>query len=383
MKAAEALRYCRVPARMTSGNAVRLLVDGREAFPAMLAAIAQARRTVHLETYILRADRTGRRFAEALAAAARRGARVRLIYDAVGSLGLPDDFLRDLAAAGVSVHAYRPVRLLALPSFLREGHRRNHRKILVADGRIGFTGGLNIGEEYAPPEEGGGGWRDNHAQVEGPAAAALDAAFLRLWRAETGEDVAPPRRPSEGPRMGAWVGVLANQNLIFRHRIRIAILHALRRARRTIDIAHAYFIPDGGIRRALRKAVARGVAVRVLVPECSDVPLAAYAGRRLHDALLRDGVRLYAFTGGVFHGKTIVVDRLWCAVGSYNVDHRSLFHNLELNLHVVDQRFGRDLSEAFEADLAAAREILLADWRRRPRRERWKEKIAYALRYWL
>lgn len=375
----DVLRYCRRPAALTFGNTVRLLRDGKETFPAMLAAIAEASRTVHLETYILRGDATGRRFAEALAAAVRRGARVRLVYDAIGSFTIDRAYVDGLKQAGVAVHPYRPIRL---PASFREGHRRDHRKILVVDGRVGFAGGLNIADEYNSPEEGGGGWRDNHLRVEGPAAAALDAEFLRLWKEETERPTSPPPcpAPSEGR---ALVEVLANRRLRFRYRIRSSYLCAIAHADRSIDIVNAYFIPDRWIRRALRRAARRGVAVRILLPGLSDVPLVSYASRHLYGSFLRAGVRIFEYTQGISHCRTTVVDRLWTAVGSYNLDPRSLLHNLELDLHVLDQGLGNQASESFERDLRDAREITLADWERRPWLQRLRDRAAFAVRYWL
>jgi len=282
---------------------VTLLQDGREAYPAMLKAIEQARHTVHLETYILRADRTGRRFGEALAGAARRGVAVRLLYDAFGSLGLDRDLPDSLEEAGVKVLAYGPIGLGSLPGGFQ---RRDHRKILVADGSLGFTGGLNIADEYAPREEGGGGWRDLHVRVEGPAAARLDSEFLGLWNRLRGERVPFPPESSSGPG-AAWVGVLANRNLLFRTRIRRATCRALEAALGSVVISSAYFIPDGRIIRALRRAAGRGVKVRILVPASGDVPLAALAGRHVFGRLLSGGVRIFLFQGVMLHSKAMSV----------------------------------------------------------------------------
>jgi cardiolipin synthase len=179
------------------------------------------------------------------------------------------------------------------------------------------------------------------------------------------------------------VRVVANRSLLLRHRIRHAYLKALHGAGRSIDIANSYFIPDRGIRRALRLARGRGVEVRVLVPSRSDVTIALEASRHLYAGLLEAGVRIFEYQGAILHSKTVGVDGCWSAVGSYNMDHRSLLHNLEINLHVFDEGFGAKVRESFEADLLGSKEIRAAEWRRRPQWTRLKQRFFYSLRYWM
>jgi cardiolipin synthase len=366
---------------MTVGNRVSLLLDGRQAYPAMLQAINSARRTIHFETYLFRADRVGQRFADALAAAARRGARVRVIYDAMGCLSLRSSFEKRLRQAGVRMVCYHPLRHPMLPWTFR---LRDHRKILVVDATTAFVGGLNIGEEYAPPEDGGRGWRDNHARVVGPAAAELDSAFLRVWREQTGERARRPRRSLAAAWSGsALARVLVNRTRVWRHRIANAMRRAVRRASRSIDVANCYFLPDLWTRRALRHAARRGVRVRVLVPWRADVEIVRYAGRQLFDELLSSGVRIFEYRDAVLHAKTVVVDGVWSAIGSYNMDPVSFHHNLEVSLNVVDPDFGAQLERSFEDDLRRSSEIRLEEWRRRPFLSRLFERAAFQLRYWL
>lgn len=367
------------PERLTEGNRLRILHDGREAFPAMLEAIAAARHSVHLETYILQDDPTGWRFARALAERSRAGVQVRVIYDWLGSVTLGDAFPQYLRNHGVQVLAYRPVA-----PWLRRWawSRRDHRKILAVDARVAFTGGINIAHDHAAPHEGGGGWRDIHVRVEGPAAYELDRLFRALWYRETGRwfglAKAPPERPD-----GALVQVAANQEFLRRRRIRQDYRHAIQRARRSILIANPYFVPDRGIRRDLYAARRRGVSVDVLVPSRSDVPAAQYASRSLFSSHLRAGLRLYAWPGPHMHAKAVVIDRAWSTVGSYNMDHRSWLHNLEVNLHVEDPAFALELERAVRKDIALSREITAAAFRARPPGERLLEAFFYLLRYWL
>jgi len=370
--------YVADPDALLRGNKLHLLEDGREAYPAMLEAISKARHSVLLETYILRDDRTGRKFQEALIERARAGVPVRLIFDAIGSLYLPNSFIQHLRNAGVQILEYHPVA----PWRPRWAWgRRNHRKILVVDGKTAFTGGLNIADEYSPREDGGAGWRDFHVRVEGPAAYELERLFRAVWFKHTRRWFTTSGDPRS--RVGhSLVNVAANQDLIHRHRIRKDLIRAIEQARRSIRIAIAYFIPDRGIRRALYQAAERDVKVDILVPEVSDVPAVRHASRYLYEKHLRKGLRLYAWPEGVLHAKAVVVDRIWSSVGSYNITHRSLMHNLEVNVHVLGRDFAVELDDAIAKDIAQSREICLDPWLDRPYRERVLERLFWLLRYW-
>ncbi|MDE2292829.1 MAG: cardiolipin synthase B, partial [Elusimicrobia bacterium] len=291
--------YFADPDAATRGNRLRLLNDGREAYPAMLEAVAAARETVHLETYILSADRAGRRFADALIERSRQGVSVRLIFDAVGSLELPGSYVQALRNAGVQTLEYHPVA----PWRPRWAWgRRDHRKILVVDGAVGFTGGINVSDDALPKEEGGGGWRDLHVRIEGPAAYDLDRLFRAVWHAKTGRWFPLVGHPEHRPG-STLVQVAANQEFLRRFLIRRALLRAIRHSRRRVVAAIAYFIPGRRLRRALFGAAGRGVDVDILVPEVWDVPLVSYASRYYFDTLLRHGVRLHAWPGTVLHAK--------------------------------------------------------------------------------
>ncbi|HVE12786.1 MAG TPA: phospholipase D-like domain-containing protein [Elusimicrobiota bacterium] len=375
----DALDYTSSPEELTEGNRLSLLHDGRETFPAMLEAIASARLAVHLETYILRDDATGKDFARALGERARAGVQVRVIYDSVGSLGLSDSYLQGLRNSGVQLLAYRPIA----PWRRRWGWgRRDHRKILVIDGKVAFTGGINIAHEHASAEAGGGGWRDIQVRVEGPAAYDLDALFRSVWFRETRRWFELPGHPRERAG-GALVQVVANQEFLHRHRIRQEYRHAIHRARRRILIANAYFVPDRAIRKALYAARRRGVIVDVLVPSRSDVPAVQYASRSLFETHLQNGLRLFAWPGPHLHTKLVVIDGAWCSVGSYNLDHRSWLHNLEVNLHVEDAAFAREAERAVLQDIALSSEVKLERWRERAWDERLLENFFSLLRYWL
>jgi cardiolipin synthase len=377
------LEYALFPSTMRPGNRVLPLRGGGETFPAMLEAIAKAEDYVHLETYILRSDRAGKLFRDAMVERARAGIAVRLLYDAIGSLGIDDDYLTSLRAAGVEIHTFRPIA----PWRRRWGlNKRDHRKILVVDGTVGFTGGLNIGDEYDSIENGGGGWHDMHARIEGPVVAELARLFRKTWIMAGGGPYHLHEQPSEevvATLGSAFALAIGNEDLRRRATIRRAYLHAMRRARRAIVIENAYFIPDRGIRRVMVNAVRRGVQVSVILPDHNDLAAVQYASQRLWGGLLKAGVKLLLWPKRMMHAKTAVVDGVWSTIGSYNLDARSLFHNLEVVLAIVDRGFGAGLERQWAGDAARCREVQLEEWKRRPRWRKVLEWFCYQFRHWL
>ncbi len=358
-------------------NKLSLFFRGADLYPAMATAIENAKDSVNLETYIWGGDAVGRTFAELLARAAKRGVRVRLIYDSVGSLDMDPVVETMMRNAGVQILEYHPVA----PWRPRWAwNKRAHRKILVCDGKIGFTGGMNICAEHAPKSEGGQDWPDAHARVEGPAAHELERLFRAVWHKETGrwfESVAPAHY-APGP---SAVRVVGNHEILKRFVIREGYVNALRAARTEVAIANSYFIPDWRIRRALTQAARRGVSVRVLVPGRSDIKSVWYAMRSTYASLLSRGVRIFEWQGNMMHAKAVVVDRTWCAVGSYNLDHRSLQHNLEANLQTQDLAFAAELASSFEAGVKGAHEVTQDEWARRPAHERALEQFFSSFDY--
>ncbi len=361
------------------GNKLTLYVRGHDLFPAMLQAIEAATESVHLETYIYGSDDVGRRFADALEAKARAGVRVRLIYDSVGSLDLDPVILTRLRNAGAQALEYHPVA----PWRPRWAwNRRDHRKLLVCDGKVAFIGGMNISAMHAPLDEGGLDWPDAHARVEGPAAYDADRLFRSVWFKHTGRWFDSHGHPGPAPG-GAKVKIEANAELLHRFVIRESYANALRASQERVDIANSYFVPDWRVRRSLTKAARRGVKVRVMVPGVPDVKSVWYAGRSTYAALLSRGVRIFEWMGPMMHAKAVCVDRRWCSVGSYNLDHRSLRHNLEANLNTLDPEFAGTLADAFDRGVEHSREITLDAWERRPWRERLLERFFAGFDYFL
>ena len=361
-----------------------LLRDGEQAYPSMLEAIASARSHICLETYIFRADRTGRRFARALAERARAGVEVNVIVDAWGS-PLPGGFVRRLQRAGVRILHYNPVRLSwrALRTRFARFFRRNHRKVLVVDNRVGFTGGLNIADDYASERDGGQGWRDTHLRIEGPAVAELLYIFRRTWEKEGGPPLDESRYRNEARRPDPKVRVLASDIRRGRRMIKDAFLQAMRQARERIWITSAYFLPTRKMLKALCGAAQRGVDVRVIVAGTTDVIPARYAAQSYYPRLLKSGVRVYEWVGTVLHAKTALVDRDWATVGSSNLDALSLRRNLEVNAFVEDRAFNEVLARLFEEDLENCVEIEWRWFRYRPLLDRLLSFVLGRLQRWI
>ncbi len=377
------LDYSRSPERHTPGNRLEMLIDGDQAFPSMLEAIDRATGFVHLETYILADDEVGRLFARALCERARAGVSVRVLFDSLGSLRLPPDYVHQLTEARVEVIEFRPMRKLL---FSRRGYRRDHRKILLVDGKVGFTGGLNVSSDYASIGFESKGWRDTHVKVEGPVVDELEALFRATWQRSGGAayPAHPPRLNEEAAAAGDTVlaAVIASDGGR-RSVIRQHYLHAFLSARETIFIANAYFVPDRGLIRALRRAATRGVRVAIIVPSESDVWLVQRASEHLFDRLLRRGVEIYLWPATHMHAKTAVVDGIWSVIGSYNLDSVSLFQNNELVIESVGASFGAWMNEQFARDRRECVPVRLAEWRRRPVWRRLIEWLAYRMRRWL
>lgn len=370
---------------------VRLLRDGVEALPAMLEAIGRAKREVLLEMYWVGADAVGTKFREVLAERARRGVAVRVIYDAVGSLSITPSFWDLVTRAGGEVREYHTLSPLR-PSFdLARVEQRDHRKILVVDGETGFTGGLNLAAPWLAPEDGGEGWRDDVIQVDGACAGELRTLFYKTWRrlwllalprelplamsrSHLPPDLAPLTRRPTSP-----VYVLASLRRS-RRNLRREYVTRLNTAKRSIEIANSYFLPDRAVRSALYRAVLRGARVRVLVPTKSDVAVVQFALEAMYESLLRHGVELFCHRGPMMHAKTVVIDDGFAMIGSYNLDERSRAKNLEVNVAVEDEAFAKHVRAWFDRDVARAERVDLYEWRARPILRRGVEYVAYALR---
>jgi cardiolipin synthase len=347
----------------------------------MLSAIDGARDQVLLEMYWFDSDRIGRRFAERLKAARLRGCEVAVVYDALGSITADGTMFQELRDCGVKVLDWNPVAPWRQRFAADRLTRRNHRKLLVVDGCIAFTGGFNFADHWLPdPESGVPAWREDVVQVEGPVLAVLVSAFHEIWSRGGGT---PLRRgvPTPATSVGKQrIQVLGQAHS--RHRLEIS-----RAYRRRIEasnartwITNSYFVPDHGVVKALRRAAKRGVDVRILVPRISDIPMTRFASRARWETLLRAGVRIFEWQNHILHSKSAVIDGHWSTLGSFNLDYISFNFNLELNVAIEDTDFGATMERSFERDLENSVEIHLEEFRHRPLAEQLLEAVLYRMR---
>jgi cardiolipin synthase len=368
--------------RFTQGNAIELFPDGATGLAAMLDAIVAARRRIHLETYILRTDETGRRFLRALAERARAGVEVRVLFDGFGSLGLDSAALAELRASGADVVAFNPLGRF-YPRWAPR--RRDHRKILVVDGKVAFTGGLNIGDEYARGASFQGWarrpWRDAHVRVRGPAVPMLDAVFLESWFRADGPDRpwadAPELRPASIGK--ETVAVLPDGPTYHRRRLRDLLISALERSRRHVRLVTPYFLPGARLRDALAATAGRGVAVELLIAGYVDHPLVRWAAHGMLPHLLKRGVRVYEHERSMMHAKAAVFDESLAVLGTSNLDRQSLQYSYEVNLVFAGGSVPGRLSTLLREDMSASRPITEAELRRLPLYQRMRNRIAAAL----
>ncbi|MHB1188510.1 cardiolipin synthase ClsB [Thiobacillus sp.] len=363
-----------------SGNRLRLLQNGAEFFPALVAAIDAARIEVHLETYIFNADPSAETVRDALMRAAQRGVRVQLLIDGVGSRELPADWLAALKAAGVSVLVYRPLAGRGWRSNPKS-LRRLHRKLAVIDARIAFIGGMNLMDDFEPvrfdaPR------LDFSVEVQGPLLASIHQSVHRLWRLVALTQLQPDRRkavivpswPTDGHVRAAFV---VRDNFAHRRDIERVYLAALALAREEIILANAYFLPGHRFRKLLKKAAARGVQVQLLVQGHTDHPFFQAASRALYRDLLTAGVKIHEYQASEMHAKVAVVDGHLATVGSSNIDPFSLLLAREANIVVDDTAFAHDLQQSLYQAITQSTALEPADWQRRPWPRRMLSWLAY------
>lgn len=346
--------------RPTQHNRLTLLHNGNNAFSALIASLQRATRSIHMEYYIIRDDRIGHTIAEILVRKARAGLEVRVIYDAIGSWRLSGRTLRRMREAGVRTAAYDPLRF---PWFRRCATCRNHRKIVVTDGKTAYLGGINIAKYYLDGDY-MGRWRDEHLRIEGDAVADLQRLFLADWAHATGERleaeqyIAPHTVRSRLPIQLAW-----SEEGPSRRTIADAYVSAIVRARRVVRISSPYFLPPPMLLDALRQAARGGVRVEVMIPTCSDSPFTDLLSDSYVEDLLDAGVDLYRYDNGFLHAKLLLVDETLASVGTANMDYRSLKDNLEVTAFIRDEQTVRSLNATFDADLAACRRVVPEQWR--------------------
>lgn len=373
-----------------AGNAARLLIDGPATFDAMFSAIARARSSILLESYIIDDAQIAQDLAALLLRKRAEGVSVAIIHDAVGSFGTDAGYFDALREAGVAVCAFNPLSPLRKRRYQDITHR-DHRKILVVDRDVAFTGGINISAVYSSgsfgrkaraPEQ--NGWRDTQIELRGPAAAALDDLVRDTWRSQHCEPALPP---PTGPVVGKDAGphavrIVPSSPDDGQNRIYTMLLTAIDAASRSVHLTMAYFAPGQDMVDALADAARRGVDVQLVLPSVSDFSPVLHAGRSYYQELLDAGVRIHELQDAVLHSKTAVIDGVVSTVGSSNMDWRSFVDNNEVNAVVFGEDFGDAMTRMFERDVAASQTIDAQTWRRRPLWPRLQERAARLLERW-
>ena len=369
------------------GNKVNLLIDGPSTYAAMLSAIETAKDHINMETYIFEDDEVGQQFAAVLINKQKNGVQVNLIYDSVGSLSTPKEFFTALKESGINVLEFNPINPLIKKKDW-DVNQRDHRKLLIVDGKTAFLGGINISSVYSSGSFGRSSkkikkndnsipWRDTHLQLSGPVVGEFQKMFTETWVQQKGEPLASreyfPILINQGNEVVRAIGSSPEDPY---SQIYATLLSAINSAETQVFLTNAYFVPDPQLLTAIKDAVKRGVKVKLLLPEKTDSTLVFYASRSYYDELLSANVEIYEHQAALLHAKTALIDGVWSTVGSTNLDWRSFVYNQEINAVMLGQDFGAQMQKMFEQDLVSSKQITLQDWRKRTIAARIKERSA-------
>lgn len=365
-------------APIVAGNDVRILLNGEEIFPALVEAIRAARTSITYAQYYFDEGSVADDVVTALAERCRAGVRTHVLLDGFGTLNMPARYTDALREAGCEVKTFRPVR----PWTLRRANNRNHRRVLVVDGRVGFTGGSGVSRKWMGDGRTADHWRDTDIRVDGPAVEWMQAAFIENWLEAAGEALGGEAYfpPSQRPRGEVAAQVVRSSPEGGSYSMYSTLLIALNAARQSIRITNPYFLLDEAMTDALLGRVRRGVTVEILVPRVIDHNFVRQASRATWGPMLEAGVRIFEYRPALLHAKTMVIDGRWATVGSANLDPRSFALSQELNVIVYDRGVARRMEEVFAADLAHATEVKYEAWRRRGVRARLVEVLVFPLR---
>ncbi|MEO8118884.1 MAG: cardiolipin synthase [Rhodoferax sp.] len=380
-----ALEQAIVGSPLTVGNKVNLLQDGAATYSAMFAAIRRARDHINLESYIIEDDEIGRQFADVLLAQQGRGVQVNLIYDSVGGINTPKAFFERLTQGGIQVLEFNPINPLAAktPWLI---NNRDHRKLLVVDGRTAFIGGINISSVYSSgsivrrtgkADGNTVAWRDTHLEIEGPVVGEFQKLFIQTWEKQRGKPLAKkdyfPELKAQGKDIVRAIGSTPDDpySLIY-----LTLISAISNAEKQVHLTNAYFVPDPQLLKSLTDAAGRGVDVKLILPSHSDSALVFHAGRSHYASLLEGGVKIYERRGALLHSKTAVIDGVWSTVGSTNLDWRSFLDNDEVNAVIIGREFAQQMQAIFAKDLDVSESINREHWEKRALIFRLKEWMA-------
>ena len=371
---------------LTKGNKVTLLIDGAATYAAMFKAVENARDHINIETYTIEdiEDETGRKFANLLLQKQAEGLQVNLIYDSFGSVTTPAAFFQRLRDGGIHVVEFNPQNPLKARGKWRLA-KSDHRKILIVDGKVAITGGVNISQVYSSGPSGAGDgkgaqipWRDTDVQIEGPAVAEFQKLFLDTWRKQEGATLSDRNYFPEMKEQGnILVGVLGSTPGEANRITFIMYVAAITFAENSLHMTNAYFVPDSQIMKALTDAAKRGVDVKIILPGTTDRSLSLYAGQYRYSELLKSGVKLYKRRNVLLHAKTLVIDGVWSTVGSSNMEWWSFSSNDEVNAVILSREFAIEMDKMFARDLAESDQIRWEDWKKRPWLSRVREQLAH------
>ncbi len=377
--------YCLSPENIFFRNNIDLISGGEEAFPRILEKVRAAKKFIFLEVYSFSDDHVGRSFSNILIKKAQQGVRIYIVYDSIGSVYTSNNFFKKMMQEGIKIKEYHQAAPWKPHWNL---FRRDHRKLLCIDGETAFIGGFNISEYDAPKSMGGRGWKDMVAEIKGDILPAIEKEFLFSWERCPGrqEDVCSLNAGGKnnssyrGAMAAAIVSASGIKNMMS---IRRSYKYAIEKAKDYIYITNAYFLPDRIIYRKLMRAAGRGVDVRIIAPFNTDHPYVRWASWALYTNMIRNGIKIYEWQGAILHSKAAVIDGQWSSIGSHNLDHRSLYYNLELNINVFNRSFGNKMTEVFIEDLKKSRPISIDDCENRRLLSKISSKALYFFRSWL
>jgi cardiolipin synthase len=375
---------------LTSGNKVTLLADDTASYAAMFKAIQNAKDHINIETFFMEDDEIGNKFSKLLQQKQAQGVQVNIIYDSMGSSKTPVSFFKHLQDAGINVIEFHPTSPPGTSGPWLQ-LRFDHRKILIVDGTLAITGGVNFSRGNSLKGFGAKSgpkpavtWRDTDVQIEGPAVGQLQKLFLDTWQQRGGQKLSQrsylPKLKEEG---NVIVRIVANSPGEYKRLTYVMYVSAITFSRHSVHLTTAYFAPDKQILRALTDAAKRGVDVKIIIPSLSDSPMSVKAGRSYYSELLKAGVKIYEYRKAILHAKTTVIDGIWSTVGSTNMDYWSFLSDDEVNAVILDSQFATEMESLFEKDIAQSEQIKLKDWKKRPFLSRLGESFARLFVYWL
>ena len=360
---------------LTTGNQLKILNNGKETFEAIFLALKSAHHHIHLEYYIIENDKIGRQIINILKEKSKQGIEVRIIVDDVGSWSLKERFFEDLRESGIEIYPFMEVRFPRLTSRV---NFRNHRKILIVDGKIGFTGGINIADRYIDGLPKIGPWRDTHLQISGDAVATMQVVFAADWYFVINENLTGEKYFSPlTDKKGTPVQITASGPDSDWESMEQAYFSAILNAKEYVYITSPYLMPPQTILSALKTAALSGVEVRIIIPEKSDAVTSKWCSFSYVEQLLEAGIKVYFYQKGFIHSKTLMIDDIFSTVGTTNLDFRSLETNFEINAFIYEEKFTRLLQKHFLNDLKNSREIKLNEWKKRPWHIKLRESLAH------